>query len=479
MSRNRKATSEFEPFFSATAEPIYAVDAQRRIVLFNGACERLTGRNADEILGCQCQEADPPPRDQPTLTTSLCPPPGVFQGRQASQAARIPVASGGWEQRTVDFVPCHDEEGNLLFVLAFIKTGRATRPANADKVPSLVGQLERLRSGMLRRYGFDQLICQSRPMQRVLGQIKAASDSDAAILVVGEAGTGKELVARTIHYASPRCDLPFVPIDCAVLPPQVLDRTLATLLRSGEETPAFYASPLANPPGTVFLDEVLQLPRDYQARLVPLISVSREAGVLDSEREPTPRLIATTTEDPQQAVSDGTLREDLFYALTTFILEVPPLRERREDIPLLAQHFLEEENGRSERRVGSLSDEACEILTAYDWPGNVRELAETVATAHSRAAGDRIQVGDLPMRIRSAVQGMSAAPARDELALSLDELLVRVETRVIRLALERARGNKSRAAEILGISRPRLYRRIEVLGVEEQQQSNASQQSEE
>ena len=180
-----------------------------------------------------------------------------------------------------------------------------------------------------------------------------------------------------------------------------------------------------------------------------------------------PRLITSTTSDLQDALAKGSLREDLFYSVTPLRIDLPALRQRREDIPLLAQHFLELENDRADHQVGSLEDEAVEVLTHYEWPGNVRELAETMAQAHTRATTGRIQVQDLPFRLRSAYDAISSSPVADELPMKLDELLVRVETKIIRLALQRSRGNKSQAADFLGISRPRLYRRMDVLGIEE------------
>ncbi|MCA1686601.1 MAG: transcriptional regulator, partial [Planctomycetia bacterium] len=203
---------------------------------------------------------------------------------------------------------------------------------------------------------------------------------------------------------------------------------------------------------TLILGDVLDLPRDHQSRL---------AGSLDSRT----RLIATTASDPDAALAAERLRPDLYYALTTLVIRLAPLRDRLDELPVLAQHHLERANLRNARQRSGFSEEALRTLVGYDWPGNVRELVRVVESAHGRGVGDAIEADDLPAAIRGHLGAAYTLPATPPPVAPLDELLTLVERRLIENALTRSRHNKSRAAELLGISRPRLYRRIKELNL--------------
>lgn len=449
-------------------EPVYALDAEGRIVFLNRACEALLGLPASEVLGHTClRQGTDDSQPRCAVLATLCPPPEVRQGQSLCVLSQLRTAEGQAIERPITFFPCHDAGGELLYILALVGPQTSAPVSALPLGPDLQAELQRVRSRLVANYGFEKIIFQGPAMQRVIEQAKTAAACDVPVLVSGERGTGKELIARAIHYASPRREAPFSPIDCAALSPEMLDRTLSWLDRSYDGLSAAYSIPAAGRPGTVYLEELLALPRDFQARIVPLVQPEAHTRQAGEEPRRLPRLIASTTSDLQDAVAKGSLREDLFYRITPLRIDLPPLRQRREDIPLLAQHFLELQNDRADHQVGSLEDEAVEVLTHYEWPGNVRELAETMAQAHTRATTGKIQVQDLPLRLRSAYDAASSPPVADELPMKLDELLERVETKIIRLALQRSRGNKSRAADFLGISRPRLYRRMDVLGIEE------------
>jgi DNA-binding NtrC family response regulator len=272
-------------------------------------------------------------------------------------------------------------------------------------------------------------------------------------LIVGESGTGKRTVARMIHTGGERSQLPIAPFDCSALPPALLERELFGALGDRE------APRLQFPEGsTLLLNEIMELPRDLQSLL---------ALALDSQV----RLIATATQEPEKSRDQDRLRPDLFYALTTFVIRLAPLRERLEELPLLAQHFLEQKNVRSERQLAGFDVRAMDVLTAYDWPGNLRELSRVIDEAHERASGDVIQPEDLPAAIRGNLGSAYTPPVIPPPITPLDELLTQVERRLIEQALARARQNKSRAAELLDISRPRLYRRIKELNIPDEDQS--------
>jgi DNA-binding NtrC family response regulator len=288
----------------------------------------------------------------------------------------------------------------------------------------------------------------------LIEQIASASSSRRPVLIVGEPGTGKRQVARVLHQKGMTPDGPLLPLDVAALPAEVLDRELFGREAAG---PPRLAAPEH---ATILLGDVADLPRDLQARLA---SALRASPV---------RLIATTVADPDQAVRDERLRSDLYFALTVFVLRLAPLRERIEELPLLAQHFLESANHRGARRRSGFHPEALRILAAYDWPGNLRELARVVEAAHAQGDDDRIAVEDLPAAVRGDLASFYAPPIPPPAVMPLDHWLIQLERRLIEQALQRARQNKSRAAELLDISRPRLYRRIKELNIPDEGDSS-------
>jgi DNA-binding NtrC family response regulator len=325
------------------------------------------------------------------------------------------------------------------------------RPAEASahlaesETLRLRAELEDLRERLSGRHGFDGLVGRGAGHRRLLDQLAAAAASRVPVLVLGEPGTGRRLVARTIHYRGQDAKSPLLMYDCAALPAEVIERELLTV----------HAGPAGVASGerpTLLLTEIAELPRDVQARLTTL---------LDGPA----RLIATSAVEPDVARRDGRLRPELFFALTTLVVRLLPLRERIEELPLLAQHFLDRANARGLRRLAGIDADALRVLSAYDWPGNLRELSRVIDAVHQRAAGDAIGAGDLPAAIRGSLGAAYNPPAMPPPVTPLDETLTQIERRLIEQALVRARQNKSRAAELLAISRPRLYRRIKELGI--------------
>ncbi|MGA2903134.1 MAG: sigma-54 dependent transcriptional regulator [Candidatus Korobacteraceae bacterium] len=322
-----------------------------------------------------------------------------------------------------------------------------------------------LREQLRSKHGFGQLVGHSPEMEKLYRIIAKAAYSTHPVLILGESGTGKELVARSIHYAGPYKDKPFIPVDCGSLVPTLIESELFGYVR-GAFTGAVRAKEglLATAEGgTVFLDEVGELPVDLQAKLLRAIQEKEIRPVGGTRTMPiNVRILAATNRDLDAAVSQGTFRRDLYFRLNVLTLRIPPLRERKSDIPLLIGHALERSNTAGNGSQHTLGDDALRLMLSYDWPGNVRELENCVERACTTCSLPTIHVADLPTQIRDS-QALSAAPeaATDTAAITpLDEL----EKQAILHAIQVLDGDKLEAARRLGIGKTTLYRKLKEYG---------------
>ena len=316
-----------------------------------------------------------------------------------------------------------------------------------------------LKAALRSKYAFENIVGGSGRMQEVFRLVERVAPSDATVLLRGDSGTGKELIARAIHHHSPRDGKPFVVVNCAALPETLLESELF-----GYEKGAFTGADRSKPghfelagDGTIFLDEIGEMVMATQAKLLRVLQ-NREVLHLGG-RKPIPiraRTIVATNKDLEKAMAEGSFREDLYYRINVFPIVLPPLRERREDIPDLVAFFLE--RSRFPNKV--IEGAAVEALMAYAWPGNVRELENVIERAFILAGEREIRLEDLPPQIRdrTAASGGVEIP---EGGLNIEE----VEKSLIRKALSKTEGNKSRAAELLGITRRKLYSMMERLGI--------------
>jgi DNA-binding NtrC family response regulator len=311
----------------------------------------------------------------------------------------------------------------------------------------------------LREVGsFGRIVGNSPLIRSVYRVIEQAAPTQASVLISGESGTGKELIAQTIHELSPRASFPFVAINCAAIPETLLESEIF-----GHEKGAFTGAhdrrtgvfELAHR-GTLFLDEIAEMMPATQVKLLRVLQ-ERTFRRLGGRQEQTVdvRVIAATNQDPHEAVRSGKLREDLYYRLNVFALELPALRERREDIPLLVQQFLNEFNTRNAKAVRAVDQEAMYILERYPWPGNIRELRNVIERATILAEGDFIEAKHLPPVLVS--RGEESLPT---VTLSPGTTVDEAERRLILLTLDHTRNNKTRAAEILGISLKTLHNKL-------------------
>jgi len=315
-----------------------------------------------------------------------------------------------------------------------------------------------LRETIRSREGFGNIIGRAPEMEKLYRIIAKAGQSAHPVLILGESGTGKELVAKSIHQAGPYRTKPFIPVDCGSLVPTLIESELFGHVRgafTGATNPKDGLLAIAEG-GTVFLDEIGELPVDLQAKLLRAIQEKEIRPVGSVKRVPiSVRILAATNRNLEQAVTEGTFRRDLFFRLNVLTLRIPPLRERRQDIPLLAAHFLER-IGRDAGVEKGLSDESLKALLNYDWPGNVRELENSLERACALSSANTIEIRDLPTHLYSAPAEAAAAGHPVNGIVPMAEL----EKQTILHALTQLNGDKMQAARLLGIGKTTLYRKL-------------------
>ena len=334
----------------------------------------------------------------------------------------------------------------------------------ALEVRNLRAENVRLKEELGQRYNWDNIVGRSPAMQRIFGEVMRVAPSRATVLLAGESGVGKDLIARAIHYHSPRRDKPFVKINCTALPENLMESELF-----GYEKGAFTGANFSKPgkfeqadTGTVMLDEIGDVPGNIQVKLLRVLQ-EREVERLGSNKtlHIDVRVIAATNRDLRAALEDGTFREDLYYRLNVVPIEIPPLRERKEDIPYLANFFLEKFAPENGGRVTGITDAAIEKMMQYSWPGNVREIENVIERSIVMTTKEKLDADDirLEMNLRPRQQtGEMMLPD----GMSLDQY----EQELIRTALKQANNNKSQAARILGLTRNSLRYRLTQMGIE-------------
>jgi DNA-binding NtrC family response regulator len=330
---------------------------------------------------------------------------------------------------------------------------------------NLESEVERLKSELGEKYHLQNIVGSSAAMRRVYDQIEKVLSSDISIFISGESGTGKELVAKAIHYGSLRSDGPFVDVNCAAIPEGLQESELF-----GHEKGAFTGALATHPGkfeqaagGTIFLDEVGEMSPSAQARLLRVLQercLQRVGGTKTIDLEV--RVISASNRNLEEMVSEGSFRQDLYYRLVVFPFDLPPLRDRREDIPLLVEHFISKYERDAGKRIRKVSPEALGLLARHDWPGNVRELENVIHRSLLVTDGPEITIQDLPSELGTGSPDSSIESLVDG-PVNLEEL----EKAAIRRALDRHGGNLSDVARQLGIGRSTLYRKLEQYGLRE------------
>ena len=350
-----------------------------------------------------------------------------------------------------------------------------TKPFSMDELKLLLERVSNhlklktenrmLREKIKSKQGFGSIVGRAPEMDKLYRIIAKAAHSSHPVLIFGESGTGKEMVARAIHFSGPYRDKPFIPVDCGSLVPTLIESELFGYVK-GAFTGAMQSKQgllAIAEGGTVFLDEVGELPVDLQAKLLRAIQEKEIRPVGSTKRIPiNVRILAATNRDLEQAVAQGSFRRDLYFRLNVLSLRIPPLRERRQDIPLLVAHFLER-IARSTGQEHTLSDDALKAMLAFDWPGNVRELENSLDRACALNTGPMIHVADLPGAISGA---NSREPAANEGSAKIVPM-ADLEKQTILNTIAQLNGDKLLAARLLGIGKTTLYRKLKEYAVPE------------
>jgi len=387
-----------------------------------------------------------------------------LQGRGVAAAVIVITAHGSVETAVeamklgaADFLQKPFSLDHLATVVERVMAVQALRDEN-----------RRLRDELDGRYQFDNIIGRSAAMRDIFQTVERVAPTRATVLLAGESGVGKDMIARAIHHHSPRSRHAFVKINCTALPENLMESELF-----GYEKGAFTGASVSKPgkfeqadQGTAFLDEIGDVPGNIQVKLLRILQ-ERQFERLGSNltRNVDVRVIAATNVDLRAALEEGRFREDLYYRLNVVPINIPPLRQRREDIPFLALHFVTKLSKDLGSRAKDISPAAVDRLLEYSWPGNVRELENTIERSLVLASGETLQPGD--MRIEAARSG-NAAAAQSQTAplLPEGETLEHWEQMMIKEALRRANGNKSQAARMLGLTRNALRYRLSQMGMD-------------
>lgn len=329
------------------------------------------------------------------------------------------------------------------------------------------------------------IIGNSNPMQEVYKLLGKVSTSDITVLITGESGTGKELIARAVHHNSKRAEMPFVALNCAAIPHELLESELFGFEKgsfTGANERKIGKFEQANE-GTIFLDEIGDMPLDLQTKLLRVLQekeITRTGG-----NQPIPinvRIVAATNKILEKCVAEKSFREDLYYRLNVLPLELPPLRERTEDIPLLVDFFIQKANSEFNSEISQCSDKAMDILVNHRWPGNIRELENTIQRACLLSQGNTLRASDFPQleptddqntngdcALESLIENKLRASLAQRDIVEINDLyemvLHQMERPLIQIILDKTRGNQLRAAEVLGINRNTLRKKIQLLGI--------------
>ena len=426
--------------FQSMTDAMFTIDRDFAITSFNPAAERITGFRASEAIGKRCFEI---------LRADVCHRRCVLREAlatdQAVERVRVTIITRDGLEKPIFLsgAVLRDDNGSAVGAVELFQDASAA---------------ETLENDLAQHHALQKIVHGSPEMRRVIDMLPNIAASDCSVLIVGPSGSGKELVAQAIHNLSPRRFGPYVRLNCAALPANLLESELFGYVK-GAFTDARRDKPghftLANG-GTLLLDEITEMDPSLQVKLLRVLN-NGEYQPLGSTKalHADARIIASTNADVDEALRDGRFREDLYFRVDVVTVVLPPLRDRREDIPLLVDHFIGKLAHRTGKPIRSISLSAMRLLQAYSYPGNVRELENAIEHAFVMCPGERIEAEHLPATIASP------SPSRKDRREEPED-----ERQLIERALDRHGGNRTRAAEELGMHRSTLWRKLQRIGAE-------------
>ena len=437
------ALTPTEAILESISDGVFTVDMEWRVTSFNRAAEEITGVSRKEAIGRRCSDV---------FRSSMCGASCALQ--QTLKTGKPIIGKSGY---------IIDSDGNRIPIsisTAVLRDGNGRMIGGAETFRDL-SEVEALRQELEGKFRVGDLTSRSPLMQRVFEVLPAIAASPSTVLVLGETGTGKELVARTLHSLSPRNQGPFIAVNCGALPDTLLESELfgykaGAFTGANKDKPGRFA--LAKG-GTIFLDEIGEVSPALQVRLLRVLQerIYEPLGATRSETADV-RIIVATNKDLAKQVRQGLFREDLYYRVNVVRVELPPLRRRKEDIPLLVEQFVARFNRLQQKSVQGIGPEALSLLMAHDWPGNIRELENAIERAFILCGDGQIGIAHLP----GELTGHGAAAGADADMRSAHDVL---DTQAIHAALERNAFNRLAAARELGIHKTTLFRRMKKLGI--------------
>ena len=434
---------DYEAILDSISDGVFTVDEKWRISSFNHAAEIITGVSKEEALGSSCSEV---------LRSSIC---GSECALRQTLKDRIPIINRGCY-----FINNLGEQIPITLSTAVLKNSNGQIIGGAETFRD-ISEIESLKRQLSTESHTGNLQSKSPAMQSIFQLVNVVAPTSSTVLIYGETGTGKEIIARTLHELSNRKNEPFVAVNCAALPENLLESVLF-----GHKKGAFTGA-VENQDGlfsrtgkgTLFLDEIGDISPALQVRLLRVLQ-EHEYEPLGSNRtiQTEARIIAATNRKLKQLIQEGSFREDLYYRLNVINFTLPPLRERKVDIPGLTYHFTERFNKMHNRQITGLTADALSLLIAYSWPGNIRELENVIERSCILCSGEKIAISNFPEEI----SGNRKISIQDNCLINKRE---EAEKESILSALQKTKNNKSAAAELLGIHKTTLFRKIKKYGI--------------
>lgn len=449
----RRKRNLLDAILTDTASAICVLDAERRLRHFSPGMTEKTGWEADKVEGLVC---DPSILDSPTpielLTSALAPSQEVLGGRTQAVESVLPQSTGGlWKTRLV-FLPITNIDGATARIMVICTDDPRGKMPEASLSQKLHAEITSLRLEFRRRFSDHSFIGASSEIRKALDQAALLKNSSVGYSLVGPSGSGRRHLGKLIHVAGGQQELSFVELDCNLLTGEQLLVTLRELRRLSVDSSA----PGHQRTGTLLLHNADRCPREVQQWLLDFLAEEGTAA----------RFVATSASPLSAACEEGWMMSEFLQLFATLQLQLPPLHERGNDISLLAQHFTEHCRRTLETSAETLSADVLTELQFYRWPGNVRELRQVIVDACQNSFDVELTMEDLPFAFRAGLESQQLPTLPDESELSLEQILKKFETDVLLKTLESCRGNKAEAARRLGMTRPKLYRRLKSLGID-------------